>query len=362
MSNANLNFTAASTARPRIVGGLWRSGLCALGLLALSVSVSHAQDPTLRMGGQIPADVDTIYQRGLAWLASTQSEDGEWRDGNSGPGVDGLCIMAFLASGEDPNFGRYAGNIRRALRSIIYKQDTSTGYIQNTMYHHGFAMLALAESYGAVDESLLWEGDKSGKGRPIASALELAIRCAATSQKKNRWGGWRYNPDGNDADTSVTGAVLMGLLAARNAGMDVPNEVINNALEYMRRSTGRDGSVAYSGGIGGMGESMNRSAIATLVAAVAKQKESEQYRSTLKHITSQLDHHETAYPEYFRYYMAQALFQGDYESWQKWNGATVRQLHDLQQDNGSFSSSSYSTAMSLLALALNYRFLPIYER
>jgi hypothetical protein len=243
-----------------------------------------------------------------------------------------------------------------------FQHDSSTGYIPNTIYHHGFAMLALAEAYGAVDESLLWEGDKGGRHRSLGESVDLAIRCAATSQKKNRWGGWRYNPDGTDADTSVTGAVLMGLLAARNAGMDVPDEVINNALEYMRRSTGTDGSVAYSGGIGGMGESMNRSAIATLVAAVGKQKDSTQFKATLHHITSQLDHHETTFAEYFRYYMAQALFQGDYDSWKKWNAATVRQLHDMQQDNGSFSGSSYSTAMSLLALALNYRFLPIYER
>ena len=115
-------------------------------------------------------------------------------------------------------------------------------------------------------------------------------------------------------------------------------------------------------GIGGMGESMNRSAIATLVSAVGKQKNTEQYKATLQHITSRLEHRESTYAEYFRYYMAQALFQGDYDAWQKWNAGVVRQLHDSQQDNGSFSSSSYSTAMSLLALALNYRFLPIYER
>ena len=318
--------------------------------LVLGAGTGLGQDSTLRMGGQIPPEVDTIYERGLTWLASSQTDEGGWRDGNSGPGVDALCAMAFLASGEDPNFGRYAGNLRRVVRFIISKQDPSTGYIPNTMYHHGFAMLALAEAYGSIDESLLWEGDKGGKHRSIAEALDLCIRCAVTSQKKNRWGGWRYNPDGTDADTSVTGAVLMGLLASRNAGMDVPDEVINNALEYMRRSTGKDGSVAYSGGIGGMGESMNRSAIATLVAAVAKQKESEQYKATLHHITSQLEHHESTFAEYFRYYMAQALFQGDYDSWKKWNGATVRQLHDLQQDNGSFSGSAYSTAMSMLAL------------
>lgn len=319
------------------------------------------QDPALRFGAEIPPEVDVIYERGLEWLSQKQAEDGSWQDGNSGCGLDGICVMAFLAGGEDPNFGRWAQTIRRALRHIISSQDEKTGYMPNSMYHHGFAMLALAEAYGAVDESLLWQGGEK-KARSIAAALDLAIRCAGTSQKKNRWGGWRYTPDATDADTSVTGAVMMGLLASRNAGMDVPDETINAALEYMRRSTSKDGSVAYSGGFGGMGESMNRSAIATLVAAVGKQKDPEKFPATLKHIATRLEHRETSYPEYFRYYMAQALFQGDYEAWQKWNALTIRQLSETQSDDGSFKDGSFGTAMSLLALALNYRFLPIYER
>jgi hypothetical protein len=63
--------------------------------------------------------------------------------------------------------------------------------------------------------------------------------------------------------------------------------------------------------------------------------------------------------------MAQALFQGDFAAWDKWNTKTIRQLKPLQNDDGSFASShgpAYGTSMSLLALALNYRFLPIYER
>ena len=108
---------------------------------------------------------------------------------------------------------------------------------------------------------------------------------------------------------------------------------------------------------------MNRSAIATLVQAVSKNKDSWEYEATLEHISTRLEHREAGhYLEYFRYYMAQALFQGDYESWQKWNAATVRQLEESQADDGSFSGGSYQTGMSLLALGLNYRFLPIYER
>lgn len=333
-----------------------------LGLMLLCAGALLAQGPEIRYGGEIPPEVDTLYERGLAWLAQAQKPEGNWEDGNSGAGVDGLCIMAFLASGEDPNYGRYAGNIRRAVRHLVKQQNQETGYLPNSMYHHGFAMLALSEVYGAVDESLVWP-ESVGKDKPsLAKALDLAIRCAATSQKKNRWGGWRYSPDANDADTSVTGAILMGLLAARNAGMEVPDEVIKAAMEYMNRSTGKDGSVAYSGGFGGMGESMNRSAIATLVSAVSKMKDDAKYEATLKHITTRLDHRESSYKEYFRYYMAQALFQGDYEAWKKWNAGTVRQLSESQREDGSFDGGAYGTAMSMLALALNYRFLPIYER
>jgi len=68
--------------------------------------------------------------------------------------------MAFLASGDDPNYGKYAPNVRRAIRAIIATQEPATGYYPNSMYHHGFATLALAEAYGAVDESLLVEGSR----------------------------------------------------------------------------------------------------------------------------------------------------------------------------------------------------------
>lgn len=331
--------------------------------LTLAVSTVSAQDPSLRFGGEMPPEVETIYERGLAWLAANQDDKGSWQGGNTGPGVDGICLMAFLAGGEDPNFGKYAPVIRRAIRAIIEKQNAETGYIPESMYHHGFALLALSEAYGAVDETTLWEGGKAP--RSIAEAIQLAIRGAATSQKKNRWSGWRYSPDATDADTSVTGAVLMGLMAARNAGMDVPDETINGGMEYMRRSTGREGSVAYSGGFGGMGGSMNLTAVAALVGAVSRSKETEQYQACLKRLTENLEgsnRGSSGYAEYFRYYMAQALFQGDYASWKKWNEATVRELHEMQSSDGAFQGGGYGTGMSLLAVALNYRFLPIYER
>jgi hypothetical protein len=343
--------------RPLGVGCWLLSVGCFFSLLT---SPLHAQDPALRFGGQIPPEVETIYERGLTWLVAAQAEDGSWKGNYEGAGVDGICLMAFLASGDDPNFGRHAATVRRAIRAIVRRQDEKTGYLPDSMYHHGFALLALSEAYGAVDETLLWEGEKPV--RSLAAALELAIGCAATSQKKNRWGGWRYSPDATDADTSVTGAVLMGLLAARNAGLAVPDETVNAALDYMRRSTGKDGSVAYSGGLGGMGGSMNLSAISALVGAVSKTKDADACKAALRRIVEGMEQRESSYPEYNRYYMAQALFQGDYAAWQKWNGAKVRELQEQQREDGAIGQGAYGTGMSLLGLALNYRFLPIYER
>lgn len=327
-----------------------------------------AQPPNARIGEAVPRDVREMYDRGLQYLANSQSQNGDWTGGfESGPGSTGLALMVFLASGEDPNFGLYSNNVRRALRSIISQQDASTGYLGNSMYHHGFGMLALAEAYGTVDDRSLWpEGGTPAQKRSIGQALELAVRASITSQKKNQFGAWRYSPDSTDADTSVAGAVLVGLLAARNAGVEVPDEVIDKALGYFQKMTSSSGQVGYSGGFGGFDESIARISIATLVYSVGRRKDFPQYKATLGYLTQRLEAPPQGWVEYARYYQAQALFQGDVEAWEKWNKLLVRQLKQSQQADGSFRSQQFGaplgTAMSLLALALNYRFLPIYER
>lgn len=339
--------------------------LAAFVLLAISsVGSSHvwAQGPSIQYGDAVPADVKMVYERGLAYLAKVQQPDGSWSGGQQGGGITGMCLMAFLANGDDPNFGQYQLNIQRACRNIIKSQDANTGFIPGSMYHHGFATLALSEAYGAVDDTLLWDGGDAGKQRSIGEALELAVRCAITNQ--NNEGGWRYSPGSNDADTSVTGAVLMGLLAARNAGIEVPDQVIDKSLLYYQTMTAKGGTVGYSGA-GSHGSSMNRSAIATLVMAIGKRRDWDKYQAAAHYIGSQLQHQDQGYPFYFRYYMAQALFQSDYESWVKWKRENTAILRNLQREDGRFDAGhgpAYGTAMSLLSLALDYRYLPIYER
>lgn len=342
----------------------WNGRLLATLLLLIgSTGAVRAQLPMVHLGEAVPRDVREIYDRGLRYLAQSQSDTGAWTGGQQGPGTTGLVVMAFLASGEDPNFGIYASHIRRALQNMLTQQNNTTGFLGNSMYHHGFAMLAFAEAYGAVDDRD-WK-DKNGKRlRGLGEALELAVRCAITSQEGNPHHAWRYSPNAQDADTSVSGAILVGLLAARNAGIEVPDVAIDHAVRYFREMTSESGEVAYSG-IGGLGASMARSSIATLIYAIARRKDLPEFKATLGYLVDGLEDNSSHYAEYTLYYKAQALFQGDVEAWQKWNKLLVRELKAKQLDDGSIPSrygKPLGTSMSLLSLALNYRFLPIYER
>ena len=81
----------------------------------------------------------------------------------------------------------------------------------------------------------------------------------------------------------------------------------------------------------------------------------------LTEVSASQDH----YKEYARYYQSQALFQGHMEAWEKWNKMLVTKLKASQLDDGSFQGNfgvPVTTSLNLLSLALNYRFLPIYER
>ncbi|WP_052028768.1 prenyltransferase/squalene oxidase repeat-containing protein [Rhodopirellula baltica] len=349
-----------------------------LRLLALIVigtfcpTPASAQFPTAQLGDVVPRDVREIYEKGIQYLAKAQSEEGNWSDGAyAGPGVTGMAVMTFLASGEDPNYGIYSSNIRRGLISIVNSQDPNSGILGGnsgpgghaSMYNHGFATLALAEAYGVVNERLLTTGGKK-LDRSLGEALELAVRGAVTSQKKNSYGGWRYGADAKDADTSVSGAVMVGLLAARNAGVKVPDEAIDRGVAYFKSMTSSSGQVAYAG-LGGFDNSTPRISIGCLVYAVSRRKDMPEFKATLTALTNQMDTSGGAYMSYGNYYQAQALFQGDVEAWEKWNKELIRQLKAKQNDDGSFSGNygtTVETSLSLLAMALNFRFLPIYER
>ncbi|QTN34003.1 terpene cyclase/mutase family protein [Akkermansiaceae bacterium] len=317
---------------------------------ALAVS-ANAQGLLDRGDQKVPAQVDLIYERGLRYLAEKQAEDGSWSDtAGREPGVVGLCVAAFLAHGEDPKNGPYAKVIGKGVEYIISKQSDTNGYIGTSMYNHAFATKALAESYGVVENPKL------------AEALKDAVDLIVSSQKRNRLGAWRYTPDSSDADTTVTGCQIVSLFAARNAGISVPDDSIKKALAYMNSCRGGDGSYGYTSSAGGK---PTLTAIGSLCLSLAKEKDSKGYAASLSYLKKNLDYRDRYYPYYYEYYMSQALFHADADAWADWNARNIRYLGTIQSADGSFPGNqgqAFSTAGALLSLALNYRYLPIYEK
>lgn len=332
---------------------------------------ANGQGLRIRTGTPVPIEVKQTSEMALDYLVKTQTNNGTWQNTSygQGPGVDGICCLALLSSGEDPNYGIYADAIRKALRSIISKQ-SSTGLLSTngndhgSMYHHGFGTLALAEAYGAVDDDLLWK-DAGKKGKTIGEALESAVKVTLECQDQNPYGGWRYTPDAKDADVSVSGANIVALLAAKNAGIEVPDTNMEKMVKLLEQSTDDSGGVAYQVGSVGFafGDSNARTSIACLSLAIAKEKEGKAFKATIKYLSDRIDQPaSSSWPYYTRYYQAQALFQGDFEAWEKWNAMNTEMIQQEQGDDGSIGGNAYSTGMSVLSMALNYRFLPIYER
>ncbi|MEM7452779.1 MAG: squalene--hopene cyclase [Planctomycetota bacterium] len=329
------------------------------------------------IGNRVDRQVDEIYERGLQFLAAAQKRDGSWTTssgfGSETAGVCGICVLAFLSSGEDPNFGPYAVQVRRGLRHIILQQSTRSGLFEGNVYDYGFAMLCLAEAYGAVDDELLWSGvAEDERNRTIGEALELAVRAAQVKDSRPDFGGpawWSTasDPSSGVTDTSVAGSVLVGLLAARNAGIAVPDKTIDRCIQYFRSMANRDGTVGYYLTAGDpYGNSMARTSIMNLVLAIAKRRDLDEFAASTQYLKDHIEDEYDTHPLYGRYYMAQALFQCDIDSWARWNREMIAKVENEQNDDGSIGVSpygkNYSTAISLLSLALNYRFLPIYER
>ena len=312
------------------------------------------EDSVIFKGAQVSPIIERVYQLGMRFLSGNQREDGTFSDQyGSEAATSALCAMAYLAHGDDPNAGPYATNVRKHLDYVISKTGEN-GCIGSSMYNHAFSTLALAEAYGLVRDDRL------------GPALENAVQLILSAQSQNPFKAWRYSPTSKDADSTVSGACFVALIAARNSGISVPESAIKDALAfYADCQVPSDGTIGYLPKSSPHGPSTT--AIGVAAFAYARDKKSPVFLKALTALkdilanTSNIGNH----MHYFEYYASQALFQGDFPSWEEWNSKRVEQLLKMQNSDGSFEGNlgpSLSTAFGLLSIALNYRYLPIYER
>jgi hypothetical protein len=343
-----------------------------LGLLLALAPAPRADEPPKKPAGPTKDELDKSIDRALEYLKSTQLSDGGWKANNNevNPAVTSLAVMAFLSAGHVPGEGRYGETIEKGIRWVLAAQ-ADNGLIaregQHEMYHHGICTLMLAEAAGMTDGKL---GDEIRQ--KLKKAVQIILKAQRGGDGDDR-GGWRYHLaaiDQPNADMSVTGWQLMALRAAKNLGCDVPAENIDRAVEYIKRSQDRNG--------GGFAYFPNsRVSIACtgtgILALELCGKDQHKSDAVLKAGAVLLKNPPTfkqPFCFYSLYYCSQATFQIGDNYWEFFRP----QMHDLlfknQRDDGAWVAGggdgtygpSYSTAMCVLALTVEYRFLPIYQR
>ncbi len=312
-------------------------------------------------GDDQPAAQKGIDQ-GLQWLASRQNNDGSFGLGaqRGNAAICGLCGMAFMSGGSTPGRGPYGKQVAAAVDYLLASAQPS-GFIceatpttQGPMYSHGFATLFLAECYGMSNRT------------ELRDKLSLAVQLIVNSQNKE--GGWRYNPKKEDADISVTVCQVMALRAAHNAGIHVPKETIDRAVEFVKKCQNRDGGFCYMLSVGGE-SGFPRSAAAIVALNSAGIYQGPEITKGLDYLTrfrpEQGVTRREEYFEYGHYYAVQAMWQAGGERWARWYPAVRDELLARQGPSGSWSAaygSEYATAMCLIILQMPENQLPIFQR
>jgi hypothetical protein len=313
-----------------------------------------------------PDDLEKSVNRGLEFLQRAQDADGGWRLGRQkSTAATSLAVMAFLSAGHVPGEGPYGETILKGIRSVLKVQQPGglllaeeSGY---TMYEHGIGTLMLAEVAGMTDAEL---------APRVKKALEKAVAIILKAQKMEGIyaGGWRYQVTSVDADVSVTGWQMLALKAARNLGCDVPARRVDQAVEFLKRcQDGQTGGFCYQ-----PSSTVTPACTATAVLCLElchRHHSPEALRGgslMLRHTPTV----EQANFAYGVYYQSQACFQLGGHYWNVFRPRLLATLLPLQKQDGSWSAGrydtilglNYSTAMAILALSVEYRYLPIYQR
>jgi hypothetical protein len=308
---------------------------------------------------------EVVIKGALRWLASKQLPNGAW--GTAGEeqrypvAMTGYTLMAFMSAGQLASEGEFGKNVNAGIQYLLdaTKPDGLIGDRNNGqyMYGHGVAAIALSELYGQT---------KSASMRP---KLEKIIRVIVASQ--NPEGGWRYRPVARDADISVTVLQVVAVRSAKNAGLDVPQKTIDDAVKYVKR--------CYNPGTGGFGYQPGGPAgFARTAAAIYSLQVCGLYEDDMvKKGSAYLLQNQRPNQEWFTYgnfYAAPAQYMIGGDTWKAWYAKTKDLLlHNVttkgelsywepKLDQGRGVGPVYCTSVYTMILAMPYHYVPLYQR
>jgi hypothetical protein len=309
--------------------------------------------------------IQQAIDAGLAFLAKQQAGDGSWgtRGYKGHVAVTSLAGFAYLSAGHRPGQGPHGQTVAKALDYVLMcggKKHVGlpAGFflwpsfsLTGAMYGHGYAVQFLAEALAAV-------GGK--KQEAVKEALTRGVKIILDAQNKE--GGWRYRPEPRDADLSVTCCQLHALLAAKRAGIEVPQEVLDKALRYVRSCyDATAGNFRYQPQAGKSNYAFALCAAAVSVLAIAKADEDEPFTKGLAYLKARPGGDAAYGGIYFcygHYYAAQAMSHRGGKDWETWYPGARESLLSPRPKRGPDSSwpgpycTHLNTALAVLTLQM----------
>ncbi|MBP8300230.1 MAG: PD40 domain-containing protein [Planctomycetes bacterium] len=340
------------------------------------------------------ADTERAVANGLRYLAKLQNRDGSWgnRDafdskyGAMYVGKTALCVLAFLGAGHTPvSKTEHSDVVQRALTHLLTLQDEDTGaFGASSCYGHGITTYALAECYGLTKDPAL--------RRPLEEALSWILQNQGPRRDKKNRGGWGYfspglQPEDDYARVSVTSWMVMALESARLSGIDLPEQALPRAREYLEQSFDTpNGWFRYAQKPSRLNSAWPTLPASTPAGAFCLQllgaaADDRMVAAGVEYTVSRRPEEYRRYNDdefvlrgqgnvYFWYYGSLCCFLAGGDAWQAWNERLRTVLPQAQAEDGSFPpidtyareagdtrrDRSYTTAMCVLSLEVYYRY------
>ena len=357
----------------------------------LAPAQARAEPAAAAADDQLDRDIDKAVARAIDFLIDQQNDNGAICDSypRHATTMTALSLLAMAAVGHQPTDMTAEGqSMRRALNYVLQEHlQDEEGYYGaadgSRMYGHGIVTLMLAEMLGM---GISAEQDRLIRRR-LTGAIDLILRSQQVNKRDRFEGGWRYLPDARDADLSVTVWQVMALRSAQNAGIEVPAEAVDLAVDYVERSfvstRGNRGGYTYQPNQGLQSRHVTTTSMGLLSMQVCARYDSPQLSAAVRWLQANPPRWGSRWLLYGLYYYSQGMYQyaeglrleGEMEAGDRLAAEAMKVVTDLllprQQPDGSWQSRDgsernagkvYMTSMAVLSLSVKYHFLPIYQR
>lgn len=342
----------------------------------------------LQMFGGTKQSEDAVG-RGLGWLARNQQSDGRWQlhKGYDNPGWDSyrtdtgataLSLLCFLGAGYTHQEGKHKTVVSKGLTWLRQVQkpngnlhDFEEQGRESAFFAHAQATIVLCEAYALTEDKQFVE--------PVRKALQFIY----DSQNEN--GGWQFQP-GAVGDLSVTGWQFMALQSARMAGIEVHDDSLARANQFLSSVASQQGSRYRAKVSDPLSDATPAMTAEGLLCRqyMGWQKDHPALQSGVAWLLE--DQNLPSWTEgrrnvYYWYYATQVMHNMGGDAWERWNGVVRDQIVSNQVKAGKLGGSwhpskpegdpleygetagrLYVTCMSILTLEVYYSHLPLYRQ